>query len=46
VESIGDEVESEAKWCQEALSMVLDATPNKMRICVLSKIWRSGKIKE
>jgi hypothetical protein len=45
-ESPGDEVESEAEWCQEALSKVLDATAKKITICAHSKRWWNGEIKE
>jgi len=43
---MGDKVESEAEWCQEALSKVLDATARKMRTCAHSKRWWNGEIKE
>jgi len=46
VESTGDDVESEAEWCQEALGKVLDATAKKIRICSGSKRWWNGEIKE
>jgi len=39
VESTGDNVESEAEWCQEALSMQLDTTAMKITICTQSKRW-------
>ena len=45
-ESTGDEVESEAEWCKDTLSMVLDATANKIRICARSKRLWNGEIKE
>ena len=45
-ESMGDEVESEAEWCQEALSKVLNATAKKIRKCACSKRWWNGEIKE
>jgi hypothetical protein len=45
-ESTGDEVESEAKWCQEALSKVLDTTAKKITICTHSKRWWNSEIKE
>jgi hypothetical protein len=46
VESRGDDIESEAEWCQEALGMVLDTTAKKIRICAQSKGWLNGEIKE
>jgi len=39
-------VEQEAAWCQEAMSSVLDATANKIRICARSKRWWNADIKE
>jgi hypothetical protein len=45
-EIMGDEVESEAEWCQEALSRVLDATAKKITICALLKRWWNGEIQE
>ena len=42
----GDKVESKAKWCQEALSKILDATAKKIRICARSKRWWNGEIQE
>jgi hypothetical protein len=45
-ESTGDEVESEAEWCHEALSKVLDATAKKITICMHSKGWWNSEIKE
>jgi len=44
--STGDEVESKAEWCQEALSKVLDPTAKKIRICARSKRWWNGEITE
>jgi len=41
-----DEVEQEAAWCQEAMSIVLDATAKKIRICTKSKRWWNADIKE
>jgi hypothetical protein len=45
-ECTGDEVEREAKWCQEMLSKVLDAKAKKIRICAQTKRWWNGEIKE
>jgi hypothetical protein len=45
-EITGDEVESEAEWCPEALSKVLNATAMPIMICTNSKRWWNGKIKE
>jgi len=45
-ESTGDEVESEAEWCEEALRNALDAIAQKMTICAHSKRWWNAKIKE
>jgi len=45
-ENTGDEVESEAEWCQEALSKVLDITAKKITICAYSKRCWNGEIKE
>jgi len=45
-ESTGDNFESEADWCQKALSKVLDITAKKLRICARSKRWWNGEIKE
>jgi hypothetical protein len=45
-ESTGDEVESVAEWCQEALSKELDATAKKIKICAQSKRWWNGMINE
>jgi len=45
-ESTGDEVESEAEWCQEALSKVLDATAKTIWIYARSKRWWNGEMKE
>jgi len=45
-ERTGDKVESEAKWCEEALSNVLDAIAQKLTICAHSKRWWNGEIKE
>jgi len=45
-ESRGDEVKSDAEWCQEALSKVLDATAKKITISAHSKRWWNGEIKE
>jgi hypothetical protein len=46
VESTGDEVESEAEWCQDALSKVLDTTAKKISICAHSTRWWNGEIKQ
>jgi hypothetical protein len=46
VKGIGDDVESEAEWCQEELGKVLDATANNIRICGRSKTWWNGETKE
>jgi hypothetical protein len=46
VRSTGDDVESEAKWCQESLGKVLDASAKKIRICARLKRWWNGEIKE
>ena len=46
MESIGDDLESAAKWGQEVLGKVLDATAKKIRICTRSKRWWNGAIKE
>jgi hypothetical protein len=43
-ESTGDEVESEAEWCQESLSKVLDTTAKKIMICARSNRWCNGDI--
>jgi hypothetical protein len=43
-ECTGDKVEREAEWCQEMLSMVLDAKAKKIRICARSKRWWNGEI--
>jgi hypothetical protein len=45
-ESMGNEVESEAEQCQEALSNVLDPTAKKIMICTHSKRWWTGVIPE
>jgi hypothetical protein len=37
VESTGDDVESKAEWCQEALGKVLDPSVKKIRICTWLK---------
>jgi len=36
VESTGDDIKSEAEWCQEALGKVLTTTARKIRICARS----------
>jgi len=41
-----DEVEQESAWFQEAMSSVLDATAEKIRICARSKRWWNADIKE
>jgi len=41
-----DEVEQEAAWCQEAMSLVLDATAQKIWICSQSKRGWNTDIKE
>ena len=43
--STGDNIESEAERCQEALGKVLDATAREMRICARSQRWWNGEIK-
>jgi len=45
-ECTGDEVEREAEWCQEPLSMVLDDKAKKIIICAQSKRWWNGQIDE
>jgi len=45
-ECMGDDVEREAEWCQEAMSKVLDANAKKIRIYAWSKRWWNGEIKE
>jgi len=45
-ESTGDNIESEAEWCQEALGKVLDATAKKIRIWAWSNRWWNGDIQE
>jgi len=45
-ESTGDKVQSEAEWCNKALSKVPDATAKKVTICAHSKRWWNGEIKE
>jgi len=40
------EVEEETTWCQEAMSSVLDATANKIRICARSQRWWNANINE
>jgi len=45
-ESMGDEVESEAKWFREALIKVLNPTAKQITICMHSKRWWNGEIKE
>lgn len=45
-ESTGDKVKSQAEWCQEALSNVLDATAKKIMICAHLQRWWNGKILE
>jgi hypothetical protein len=44
-ECTGDDVEREAKWCQDTLSKVLDAKANKIRICARSQRWWNCEIK-
>jgi len=46
VESTGNDVESEAECCQEALGKVLNATAKEMKICAQSKRWWNGEIME
>jgi hypothetical protein len=46
VESTGDEVESQAERCSDALSKVLDATAKKICICHCLKRQWNGEIKE
>lgn len=46
VKSTGDDVESEANWCQQALGKGVDATARKIRISVRSKRWWNGEINE
>jgi len=41
-----DEVEQEATWCQEAMSSLLAATVEKIRIRARSKRWWNAYIKE
>ena len=41
-----EEVEKESAWCQEAMSIVLDAKAKKIRICTRSKRWWNADIKE
>jgi len=41
-----DEAEQGAAWCQEAMSIVLDATAKKIRICAKSKRWWNADIKK
>jgi len=43
---MGDDVKSEAEWCQAALGKVLDAMAKKIRICTYSKSWCNVGIKE
>lgn len=43
-ENTGDDVESDAEWFQEVLSMVLDTTAKKTRIWARSKRWWNRKI--
>jgi len=45
-ESTGNNVKSEAEWCQEALSKVLDATAKKIMIYAWPKRRWNGEIKE
>jgi len=44
VESTGNDVTSEAEWCQDALCNVLNATVKKSRICTRSRRWWNGEI--
>jgi len=41
-----DEVEQEARRCQEAMSSVLNTTAKKIRICARSSRWWNAYIKE
>jgi hypothetical protein len=44
VESTGDDVEREAKWCQQVLGKGRDATAQQIWIGIMSKRLRNGKI--
>jgi hypothetical protein len=44
VESTGNDIESEAELCHKARLKVLDATANKISICITSKRWCNGDI--
>jgi hypothetical protein len=46
VESSGDDVESEAEWCQEVLGQVFSSSAKKITICTRSKRWWYGAINE
>jgi len=46
VRSIGDDVERNAKWCQEVLGKELDASAKKITICARSRSWWNGEIKK
>jgi hypothetical protein len=45
VESTGDDVESEAEWCQEVLGNVFNASAKEVSICTQSRRWWNGEIK-
>jgi len=45
-ECTGDDVEREAKWCQETLSKVPNGKGKKIRICTQSKRWWNAEIIE
>lgn len=44
VESTGNDVESEAEWCQKALGQALDTTTTKLRICTQSTSCFNGEL--
>jgi hypothetical protein len=46
VESTGNKLERKAKWFQEVLHNVVDATPQKIGICAWPTRWWNCEIKE
>jgi hypothetical protein len=44
VESTGNDVESEAEWCQKALGQALDTATTKLRICTQSTSCCNGEL--